>query len=39
MNEIEELLYNVEIISDEKKVVKKSDKVVDYGSKVTIAIE
>jgi len=39
MNEIEELLYNVEIISDEKKVVKKADKVVDYGSKVTIAIE
>ena len=38
-NEIEELLYNVEIISDEKKVVKKADKVVDYGSKVTIAIE
>lgn len=39
MNQIEELLYNVEIISDEKKVVKKADKIVDYGSKVTIAIE
>ena len=39
MNEIEELLYNVEIISDEKKVVKKSDKVVDYGSTVTLQVE
>ncbi len=38
-NEIEELLYNVEIISDEKKVLKKSDKFVDYGSKVTLSIE
>lgn len=39
MNVIEELLYNVEIISEDKKVVKKWDKVVDYWSKVTLQIE
>lgn len=39
INVIEELLYNVEIISDVKKVVKKWDKVVDYWSTVTLAIE
>lgn len=39
MNEIEELLFNVEIISEEKKSIKKSDKVVDYGTKVTVSID
>ena len=39
MNEIEELLHDVEIIQEEKKTVKKSDKVVDYWSKVTLFME
>ena len=30
MNEIEELLHDVEIIQEEKKIAKKTDKVVDY---------
>ncbi len=39
MNEIEELLHNVEIIQEEKKPAKKSDKVVDYGTTVTFFVE
>ncbi len=39
MNEIEELLHNVEIIQEEKKPAKKSDKTVDYGTTVTFFVE
>ncbi len=39
MNEIEELLHDVEIIQEEKKSVKKADKVVDYWSRVTFYVE
>jgi len=39
MNEIEELLHDVEIIKEEKKTVKKWDKTVEYGTKVTFAVE
>jgi transcription elongation GreA/GreB family factor len=35
--EIETLIEDVEIIKEEKK--SKSDKVIDYGSKVTIQME
>ncbi|MBQ5945470.1 GreA/GreB family elongation factor [bacterium] len=36
--EIQNLLSDVEII-DKEKDTKKSDKVVDFGSKVTVKIE
>ncbi len=39
MNEIEELIHNVEIIQEEKKTSKKSDKIVDYWSRVTFLVE
>ncbi len=37
--EIEKLIDDVEIIKEEKESKKKSDKTVDYGSKVTIETE
>ena len=37
MGEIEMLIKDVEIIKEEKKT--KSDKLVDYGSKVTVKME
>lgn len=37
--EIEKLIDDVEIIKEEKESKKKSDKIVDYGSKVTIETE
>ena len=37
ISEIETLIENVEIIKEEKK--GKSDKVIDYGSKVTVKTE
>ncbi len=39
INEIEELIHNVEIIKEEKKSLKKWDKIVDYWSKVTFFVE
>lgn len=39
MNEIKELIQDVEIIQEDKKSWKKSDKIVDYWSEVTIDIE
>ena len=39
MNEIEDLLHDVEIIQEEKKVIKKWDKTVEYGTTVTFAVE
>ncbi|MDD3262854.1 MAG: GreA/GreB family elongation factor [Candidatus Absconditabacteria bacterium] len=39
INEIEELIHNVEIIKEEKKTSKKTDKTVDYGTKVTVSVE
>jgi len=37
ITEIEKLIEDVEIIKEEKKT--KSDKIVDYGAKVTVQIE
>ena len=39
MNEIRQLIQDVEIIQEEKKSWKKSDKIVDYWSEVTLDIE
>ncbi len=39
INEIEELLFDVEIIQEEKKVSKKADKFVDYWTTVTFFVE
>lgn len=38
-NKIEELILNVEIIKEEKKPSKKSDKIVDYWSKITFFVD
>lgn len=39
INEIEELIHDVEIIQEEKKSTKKTDKIVDYWRKITLQIE
>ncbi|MFA5747631.1 MAG: GreA/GreB family elongation factor [Candidatus Absconditabacterales bacterium] len=39
INQIEELLENVEIIKDDIKQKKDKEKIVDYGSKVVLAVE
>jgi len=39
INEIEELIHNVEIIKEEKKTSKKTDKIVDYWTTVIVSVE
>jgi len=39
ISEIEKLIQDVEIIKEEKEEKIKSDKIIDYGSKVTVQME